>query len=186
MISNSLGSSAYFGAQFADDVVVFENINFGNAAYVLYEGWKEMSKLSRTELLRDENSFDRIVHSKGWEKRLGICHSSRTGKISVKKFWGCVAKAANRSPDPPPKKTLEYGKGPWKGVTDNSLETLPHRLVRRAAAGHRAALAVRILRMAVLPSDFPARHIDDPRIAGVQLTGLVDRHFRITLARSQA
>lgn len=123
MISNSLGSSAYFGAQFADDVVVFENINFGNAAYVLYEGWKEMSKLSRTELLRDENSFDRIVHSKGWEKRLGICHSSRTGKISVKKFWGCVAKAANRSPDPPPKKLLNTEKGRGR-----ELRTTPSKL----------------------------------------------------------
>ena len=80
MISNSLGSSAYFGAQFADDVVVFENINFGNAAYVLYEGWKDMSKLSRTELLRDENSFDRIVHSKGWEKRLVFAIRRALGK----------------------------------------------------------------------------------------------------------
>ena len=77
-------------------------------------------------------------------------------------------------------------KGLWKGVTDNSLGTLPHRLVRRAAAGRRTALAVRILWMAVLPSNFPARHIDDPRIAGVQLTSPVDRHLQIVLARNQA
>lgn len=80
VIGNNLGSSAYFGAQFADDMVVFENINFGNAAYVLYEDWKEMSKLSRTELLRDENSFDRIVHSKGWEKRLVFAIRRALGK----------------------------------------------------------------------------------------------------------
>ena len=81
---------------------------------------------------------------------------------------------------------MEYGEGAGQGVTDTSLETLPHRLVRRAAAGHRAALAVWILWTAVLPSNFPARHIDDPRIAGVQLTSLVDRHLQIVLARNQA
>lgn len=70
VFGSNLGSSAYFGAQFADDVVVFENINFGNAVYVLHGDWEEMSKLSRTELLRDWDSYDRIVHSGGWERRL--------------------------------------------------------------------------------------------------------------------
>ena len=39
-----------------------------------------MSKPSRTELLRDENSFDRIVRSKGWEKRLVFAIRRALGK----------------------------------------------------------------------------------------------------------
>jgi hypothetical protein len=62
--------AAYIGAQFADDLVVFENVRYGNALYVLYDDWLDISKRSRIDLLRGTNeSFDRIVHSDGWEDR---------------------------------------------------------------------------------------------------------------------
>jgi len=62
--------AAYIGAQFANDLVVFENVRYGNALYVLYEDWKEISKRSRIDLLKGTSkSFDRFVHADGWEDR---------------------------------------------------------------------------------------------------------------------
>jgi hypothetical protein len=37
--------AAYVGAQFTDDLVVFENIHYGNALYVLYESWRGLQTL---------------------------------------------------------------------------------------------------------------------------------------------
>ena len=66
--SGSFGS--YFGALFADDLVVFENLQYGNALYILYADWQDVSKRSRLDLLRgtDEN-YERIRHDDGWERR---------------------------------------------------------------------------------------------------------------------
>lgn len=67
--SGQFGS--YFGAKYADDLVVFENLQYGNALYVLYENWDEASKRSRLDLLRDNDAkFDRIIHSEDWQYRL--------------------------------------------------------------------------------------------------------------------
>lgn len=66
------GFGSYFGAQFADDLVVFENLRYGNAIYLLYQDWNEASKRSRLELLRDQDAhFDRVPHTEGWQNRLG-------------------------------------------------------------------------------------------------------------------
>jgi hypothetical protein len=65
------GLSSYFGAQFAEDFVVFENLRYGNAVYLLYQNWEEISQRSRLELLKDQDAhFDRVVHTEGWEDRL--------------------------------------------------------------------------------------------------------------------
>jgi hypothetical protein len=70
-IAGSSGFARYFGAQFADDFVVFETLNYGNAAYVMRDNWKSMSQLSRTELLSaHRGKFDRVVHTLGWENKL--------------------------------------------------------------------------------------------------------------------
>lgn len=62
------GMSAYIGAKYADDLVVFENMNYGNALYVLYDDWEEISQRSRSELINgDPSKIDRIVHKDGWE-----------------------------------------------------------------------------------------------------------------------
>jgi len=61
----------YFGAQFGDDLVCFENVRYGNALYVMHESWKELSKRSRIDLLRgDREQFTRIEHRDGWEVRI--------------------------------------------------------------------------------------------------------------------
>lgn len=63
--------SQYFGAKFADDLIVFENFKYGNAIYILYSKWSDLSKLPRREILRmPSTEFDRIPHIKGWEKQL--------------------------------------------------------------------------------------------------------------------
>jgi len=67
-IRGSGGLASYVVAQYADDLVVFENIRYGNALYVLYDDWEDVSQRSRLELLRGTDArFDRIVHSEGWE-----------------------------------------------------------------------------------------------------------------------
>lgn len=61
----------YFGAQFADDLVVFENIEYGNAIYIMFAQWTELSKRSRTELLSSGGQgFERITHNQNWKIRL--------------------------------------------------------------------------------------------------------------------
>jgi len=70
-VSGSSGFQRYFGAQFKDDLVVFENLEYGNAIYVMFESWEELSKRSRTDLLRNrDQGFKRIVHRAGWEQIL--------------------------------------------------------------------------------------------------------------------
>jgi len=62
------GLNSYVGAQYADDLVVFENTRYGNALYILYDNWEEVSQRSRLELLRGTDAnFDRIPHTEGWE-----------------------------------------------------------------------------------------------------------------------
>jgi hypothetical protein len=70
-ISGTSGFIRYFGAKYADDFVVFENIRYGNAIYVMFERWQELSQRSRIDLLRgDREGFERIEHREGWDERL--------------------------------------------------------------------------------------------------------------------
>ncbi len=62
------GNDTYVGAKFADDLVVFESVKYGNALYFLYVDWKEQSKQPRSRLLKlSGNKIDRIVHRGNWE-----------------------------------------------------------------------------------------------------------------------
>ncbi|XAZ23421.1 hypothetical protein LVY75_32280 [Sinorhizobium sp. B11] len=64
------GNDHYIGAKFADDLVAFENLRYGNALYVLYANWEELSRRPRNELLKLPHSqFDRIIHITGWEQK---------------------------------------------------------------------------------------------------------------------
>ncbi|MCK1733915.1 hypothetical protein IVA79_08090 [Bradyrhizobium sp. 138] len=63
------GFGSYIGAKFADDLVVFENVQYGNALYVLYDDWEDISKRSRLELLKGTDAkFDRLPHRTGWDE----------------------------------------------------------------------------------------------------------------------
>lgn len=70
-INGTSGFRRYFGAKFSNNLVVFENLDYGNAVYVMHQGWESLSKLSRTELLRgSHDGFHRVVHRPGWESKL--------------------------------------------------------------------------------------------------------------------
>jgi hypothetical protein len=86
----SLGS--YVGAQFSDNLVVFENLNYGNALYVLYDDWADISRRSRLDLLKGTTkNFDRFPHTTGWKDRflehmqieLRRCKRAKKGTISA-------------------------------------------------------------------------------------------------------
>jgi hypothetical protein len=70
-IAGTNGFLRYFGAKFEEDFVAFENVAYGNALYVMYEQWEELSKRSRIDLLKgSREGFERIEHREGWEERL--------------------------------------------------------------------------------------------------------------------
>ena len=64
-------NSRYFGAKFGESIVLFENVDYGNALYILFDNWQEISQMSRIDILkRHEKDFIRIIHKNGWEKTL--------------------------------------------------------------------------------------------------------------------
>jgi hypothetical protein len=70
-ITGTDGFQRYFGAKFGDDFVVFENVRYGNAMYLMFEDWQALSQKSRVELLAgDPDSFERIIHQPGWTDKL--------------------------------------------------------------------------------------------------------------------
>lgn len=77
------GNNRYFGAQYSDRLVVFENLDYGNAAYILYDDWKILSILSRSELLRRTDlTFDRVVHTGDWQNTVKhIVNHNRKGRF---------------------------------------------------------------------------------------------------------
>jgi hypothetical protein len=67
------GFERYFGAKFSDRLVVFENMEYGNAIYAMFTRWEEQSKKTRQQLLasgRAGEDFVRIPHTKGWKARV--------------------------------------------------------------------------------------------------------------------
>ncbi|MBB6020360.1 hypothetical protein HNR77_001421 [Paenibacillus sp. JGP012] len=63
--------SRYIGAMLKDDLVLLENVRYGNAVYIFQENWKDLSQLSRIELLHSQNkNFIRIVHRGNWKNRI--------------------------------------------------------------------------------------------------------------------
>lgn len=70
-ITGTDGFLRYFGAKFGDDFVAFENAWYGNALYIMYDGWEALSQKSRIELLAgDRDSYDRIEHRPNWIDQL--------------------------------------------------------------------------------------------------------------------
>ena len=51
-----------------NDIVILENVRYGNAIYIFYEDWQVLSKLTKIELRNeDSRKFDRISHSPNWK-----------------------------------------------------------------------------------------------------------------------
>jgi hypothetical protein len=71
IVSGLSGMRKYFGAKFSNNLIVFENLNYGNAIYVLFENWEELSQMSRTEIqTRPSNEYIRIKHTSNWKQSL--------------------------------------------------------------------------------------------------------------------
>lgn len=68
-IVGSSGFSRYFGALIKKDLVVFDNMDYGNAVYIMFKKWEELSQKTRKQLLSGiyGNDFVRIIHSEGWQ-----------------------------------------------------------------------------------------------------------------------
>lgn len=65
------GTYRYFGAMISKDCVVFENLQYGNAIYVMFDEWPRLSKLTKTQIQNeDDKLYRRIEHRPGWVKEL--------------------------------------------------------------------------------------------------------------------
>lgn len=61
----------YFGARFGERLVALENLEYGNALYLFEENWEQLTRLSRTELIRRRDaSVHRIPHLPGWQSAI--------------------------------------------------------------------------------------------------------------------
>jgi hypothetical protein len=79
LVYGTSGLQRYFGAMLAPDLVIFENLKYGNAIYVMFEDWEQLSQRSRIELLsgRFGDNFERVVHTQGWKDRVQAIVRSR-------------------------------------------------------------------------------------------------------------
>ena len=75
VVKGTSGFQRYIGYQFKNDLVVFENLRYGNAVYIMFDSWEELSKRSRIDLLTGKfgKDFERIVHDKRCKLRLKYC-----------------------------------------------------------------------------------------------------------------
>lgn len=68
--SGSSGFTRYLAFIFPK-AVVLENFSYGNAAYVMFDDWKELSQRSRPDLLSDPTAnFVRVIHRANWVARI--------------------------------------------------------------------------------------------------------------------
>ena len=52
------------------NIVIMENMIYGNATYVFNDDWKELSKLSKAEIIQKNLHLDRLVHSEKWVREI--------------------------------------------------------------------------------------------------------------------
>lgn len=71
IISGTSGFHRYFGAMIRENLVIFENTEYGNAMYIMFEDWQQLSQKSRTELLAGfRDRIIRIDHRGDWQKKV--------------------------------------------------------------------------------------------------------------------
>ncbi|MGD0598773.1 MAG: hypothetical protein ABR988_03055 [Terriglobales bacterium] len=73
LIQGTGGFRRYFGAKFTNELVAFENMEYGNAVYVMLKDWEDASKKTKQELLatgKQGEDFFRVVHAKGWKAQV--------------------------------------------------------------------------------------------------------------------
>ncbi len=72
LIVGTSGFVRYSGALIKNDLVVFDNMSYGNAIYIMFKNWEELSQKSKTELLngRCYKDFVRIPHISDWRVKV--------------------------------------------------------------------------------------------------------------------
>lgn len=78
------GFSNYLAYVFkAKGLVILESVSVDNAIYAFGKDWKELSKLTKAEILRDDLHIERIVHQSGWKKALARLLSNPDAILSA-------------------------------------------------------------------------------------------------------
>lgn len=82
ILHSTHGFVGYFVIDFCDNLSVFENLEVDHAMYVVRCAADELSRLSRSQLkARLGADVERIIHSKGWKKRLAsLVNEARGGQ----------------------------------------------------------------------------------------------------------
>ena len=75
----------YIGAKLDGEIIVFDNVKFGNAVYILRGDWESLSKKTKRELWSMAESSYRIQHIKGWKKSVRL----RLKKLGVLQNYRC-------------------------------------------------------------------------------------------------
>ena len=52
------------------DIYVLESMYYGNATYIFGDGWEQLSKMTKAEVLNEQLQKARIVHRLGWKNKL--------------------------------------------------------------------------------------------------------------------
>ena len=72
------GFSGYFVYGFKNkDVYVLESMEFDNATYVFNSGWKEISQLTKSQIIKSNLPHQRIIHNKKWALSVGHAISGK-------------------------------------------------------------------------------------------------------------
>lgn len=75
-----LGFTGYYAYIF-NNTCYLENGYYGNATYVIPKlNWKELSKLSKRELLESKSVIDKIHHTEDWENKIRLSFSRTENK----------------------------------------------------------------------------------------------------------
>jgi hypothetical protein len=72
IVIGSSGFQRYYGGLIRENLIVLENVVYGNAIYIMFENWQELSQKSRIDLLSGKfgHNFERVIHSDGWQDRV--------------------------------------------------------------------------------------------------------------------
>lgn len=54
----------------SDDIYIFESDQINNATYVFKGKWEDASKLSKRDIIQGKLCYQRLIHSKEWEKKI--------------------------------------------------------------------------------------------------------------------
>ena len=82
LIQGSGGFRRYFVLNFQTTLVLFENVEYGNAIYAMFREWKTYSQMTKDQVLANGaqgEDFIRVPHISGWKGRVKTIIKNRLG-----------------------------------------------------------------------------------------------------------